>query len=306
MEWKGDDWRGNRTAFFATGTSQFLWYVVFFAIPFGLLLLFSFSEKRGIIDLELTWTLDNYVTSFERIYLLIFLKSFAIAGLATLACLLIGYPVALGIAFSPQRIKPLLLLVVLLPFWINVVIRTYSLIAVFRTNGFLNDGLEVLWNIGDAALELAGVDDGLGEKFVPRTILYTNTGVVFGIVYTFIPFMVLPIYAALDRFDRSYLEASLDLGASQLRTFWSVMLPLSLPGVLSGIIIVFVPALGAFYIPNMLGGSDSILIGNVIEQQFKGANNWTFGSALSLILMLITFALISLRATAAPKGSVGG
>ncbi len=306
MEWKGDGWRNSPFSFFATGSFQLVWYVLFFAVPFGFLFLFSFSEKRDIIDLELTWTLSNYFRAFEQIYLLIFLKSLLIAGGATLICLLIGYPVAMGIAFAPSRVKPLLLLAVLLPFWINVVIRTYSLIAVFRTNGFLNDLLGLFWGIGDGMLELAGVEGGMGDSFTPSTILYSNLGVVFGIVYTFIPFMILPIYASLDRFDRAYLEASLDLGASQWRTFLSVMLPLSLPGVLSGIIIVFVPALGAFYIPNMLGGSDSILIGNVIEEQFKGANNWAFGSALALLLMFITFLLISLRAKFSIKGSIGG
>ena len=304
MEWKGDDWRVSRTAFFATGSFQLVWYAVFFAVPFFFLLYFSFSEKRDIIDLVLTGTLENYAKAFEPIYLVIFAKSFLIAAAATAICLAVGYPVALGIAFAPERVKPLLLLFVMLPFWINVIIRTYALIAVFRTNGFLNDGLGLLWGIGDFALELVGLD--LGAEFEPRTILYSDLGVVFGIVYTFIPFMILPIYASLDRFDRSYLEASLDLGASQWRTFRSVMLPLSLPGVLSGIIIVFVPALAAFYIPDMLGGSDSILIGNVIEDQFKGVNNWPFGSALALILMLITFLLVSLRARFTVKGSVGG
>jgi len=306
MEWKGDDWRVSKGAFLATGSFQFFWFCLFFAIPFAFLLYFSFAEKRDIIDLVFTGTLQNYARAFDQVYLVIFVKSLLIAGGATVVCLLIGFPVALGIAFAPERLKPILLLVVMMPFWINVVIRTYSLIAVFRTNGFLNDGLEILWTAADFTLELLGSAEGLGEEFEPRTILYSDVGVILGVVYTFIPFMILPIFASLDRFDRSYLEASLDLGASQWRTFRSVLLPLALPGVLSGIIIVFVPALGAFYIPNMLGGPDSILIGNVIEQQFKGTNDWAFGSALSLILMAITFALVSLRARFKVPGTTGG
>jgi len=136
----------------------------------------------------------------------------------------------------------------------------------------------------------------LGERFTPLPLLYNNTAVTLGLVYAFFPFMVLPLYANIEKIDRTYIEASLDLGAGQLRTFFSVIIPLTWHGVLSGVIIVFIPALGAFFIPDLLGGTDSQLIGNVIERQFKSANDWPFGGALSFLLMYLTFGALALRA----------
>ena len=150
-------------------------------------------------------------------------------------------------------------------------------------------------------MEFVGFENGLGESFTPLDLLYSNAAVTMGIVYVFLPFMILPLYAAMERFEKSYLEASLDLGAGHWRTFFSVLLPLTLPGVVSGVIIVFVPALGAFFIADMLGGADSLLIGNVIERQFLGANNWPFGSALSFLLMYLTFGVIALRSVLASR-----
>ncbi len=266
---------------------------MFFIVPLGFIFGLSFSDKVGIIGHDLNWTSGNYVRAFEPIYLEIFAKSLIIAVIATVVCLLIGYPVALAVAFAPQKIKIPLLLAITLPFWINILIRTYALIAVFRTRGFLNFTLEWLWSIGDSLLQVLGFD-GLGG-YRPLELLYTNTAVALGIAYVFLPFMILPLYASMERFDRSYLEASLDLGAGHWRTFGKVLLPLTMPGVISGVMIVFIPALGAFFIADMLGGADSQLIGNVIERQFLGANNWPFGAALSFLLMYLTFAAIVLR-----------
>ena len=176
-----------------------------------------------------------------------------------------------------------------------------------RTRGFLNFTLEWFWNAGDSLLRAVGLG-GLGE-FAPLELLYTNTAVALGVAYVFLPFMILPLYASMERFDRSYLEASLDLGAGHWRTFFKVLLPLTMPGVISGVMIVFVPALGAFFIADMLGGADSQLIGNVIERQFLGANNWPFGAALSFLLMYLTFAAIVLRrlfAARAERADGGG
>ncbi|MGU9951815.1 MAG: ABC transporter permease [Gammaproteobacteria bacterium WSBS_2016_MAG_OTU1] len=290
---EGEHWRTNSGVFAALAVPGFLWLAIFFVVPLGFILGLSFSEKSGIITHELTWTGDNYLRAFEPIYLGIFAKSFIIATAATTACLLIGYPVALAVAFAPQRLKIPLLLAVTLPFWINILIRTYALIAVFRTRGFLNFTLEWFWESGDKILQTLGLG-GLGD-YPPLELLYTNIAVSLGIGYVFLPFMILPLYASMERFDKSYLEASLDLGAGHWRTFCKVLLPLTMPGVVSGIMIVFVPALGAFFIADMLGGADSQLIGNVIERQFLGANNLPFGAALSFLLMYLTFGAIMLR-----------
>lgn len=292
-----ESWRKNPVVFWLLNLPPAFWLLVFFVIPLGIVWVISFGEKRGVVDIEITWTLDNYVRAVEPLYLEIFWKSIVMAGMATVACLVVGYPVAFAIAFAPGRLKPLLLIAVVLPFWINALIRTYALIAVFRSRGSINFGLEWLWERADALLGLLGFGEAqlLGESFVPVALLYNNTAVTLGIVYAFFPFMVLPLYANIEKIDRSYIEASLDLGAGHWRTFFSVIFPLTWHGVMSGVIIVFVPSLGAFFIPDLLGGTDSQLIGNVIERQFKSANDWPFGGALSFLLMYLTFGALALR-----------
>ena len=186
----------------------------------------------------------------------------------------------------------------ILPFWTNLLIRTYALIAVLRTNGYLNDLLELIWLSADSGLRILGLGDWnlFGERFNRLELLYNNFAVVYGLVYVHLPFMVLPLYAALDRMDRSYIEASLDLGAGQWRTFRSVIVPLALPGIISGVIITFIPALGSYLTPDLLGGTDSQMIANVIERQFKSANDWPFGAALSFLLMYLTFFALAVKA----------
>jgi spermidine/putrescine transport system permease protein len=203
--------------------------------------------------------------------------------------------VALAVGFAPPRLKPLLLLLVILPFWINLLIRTYALIAVFRTNGFVNYGLGFVY-------DLLGLPALLGP-FQPLQLLYNDFAVIAGLVYVYMPFMVLPLYATIERLDRSYLEASLDLGASQSRTFLSVTLPLTMPGIVSGIILVFIPCLGSFLTPDLLGGANAVMIGNVIERQFKAANDWPFGAALSLLLMYATFFALAIRSALSGRKS---
>ncbi|WP_025770635.1 ABC transporter permease [Thioalkalivibrio sp. HK1] len=294
------------TSFWTFFLPPSLWLALFFLAPLALVFGFSFAEKRGLIDIVITGTLDNYLRALDPLYLRIFVKSFWFAGLTTLICLIMAFPIALIIAFSSAKWKPILLLLVILPFWTNLLIRTYALIAVLRTRGYVNFSAEWLWEKANAGLNLLGLGDYqlLGERFVPFELLYNNTAVVFGLVYVHLPFMVLPLYAALDRMDRSYIEASLDLGAGQLRTFFSVVMPLALPGIISGIIITFIPALGSFLTPDLLGGTDSQMIANVIERQFKSANDWPFGAALSFILMYITFFALAVRALA-DKGNRG-
>jgi spermidine/putrescine transport system permease protein len=293
-----ESWRKHPLVFWIVAIPPTIWLLAFFIIPLTLIWVFSFGEKRGIVDIAITWTLDNYARALDPLYLQIFLKSFWFAGLTTAVCLAAGFPLAIAITFSSQRWKGILLLLVILPFWTNLLIRTYALIAVLRTRGFMNFTVEWLWAKGNAVLAFVGLGEYhlLGERFVPVELLYNNFAVVFGLVYVHLPFMVLPLYAALDRMDRSYLEASLDLGAGQTRTFFSIMVPLALPGIISGVIITFIPALGSFLTPDLLGGTDSQMIANVIERQFKSANDWPFGAALSFILMYITFFALAIRA----------
>ncbi|MGB5248946.1 MAG: ABC transporter permease [Gammaproteobacteria bacterium] len=292
-----DSWRKNPLVFWIFAIPPAAWLALFFLVPLGLIWVISFGEKSGLLDIQITWVADNYLRALDPLYLQIFLKSFWYAGITTVLCLLVGFVVATAITFAPSRQRPILLLLVMLPFWTNLLIRTYALIAVLRTKGTVNAGLEQLWEWSHRLLDFFGLAQFqlLGEQFEPLHLLYNNFAVVIGLVYVHLPFMVLPLYAALARMDRSYIEASLDLGAGQLRTFAAVVIPLAAPGIVSGVIITFVPALGSFLTPDLLGGTDSQMIANVIERQFKSANDWPFGAALSFILMYITFFAIALR-----------
>ena len=299
-----ESWRRNPLVFWIISLPPSVWLVVFFLIPLTIVWVLSFGENRDIINIDITWTLKNYLRVLEDPYPYIFVKSLWMAGATTLICLLIAFPVAFSITFAPARMKPWLLLLIILPFWTNLLIRTYALIAVLRTRGFVNFGYEWLWEQANGVLVFLGLGQMqlLGERFEPMGLLYNNAAVVIGLVYVHLPFMVLPLYASLERLDKSYIEASLDLGAGQLRSFYSVVVPLAKAGIFSGIVITFIPALGSFLTPDLLGGTDSQMIANVIESQFKSANNWPFGSALSFILMYITFFALALRALFA-KGS---
>lgn len=298
-----ESWRKNPRTFWLFAVPPGLWLLLFFLVPLALVWVLSFGEKVGLLDVVITWQPDNYMRALDPLYLQIFAKSFWFAGLTTAVCLVIGFAVAIAITFAPARRRGLLLMLVMLPFWTNLLIRTYALIAVFRSKGIVNAGLEHLWQWANGLLSIVGLGELqlLGAQFEPLQLLYNNFAVVAGLVYVHLPFMVLPLYAALDRMDRSYIEASLDLGAGQIRTFFSVIIPLAMPGIVSGVIITFVPALGSFLTPDLLGGTDSQMIANVIERQFKSANDWPFGAALSFILMYITFFAIALRALWAGK-----
>ena len=284
----------RRFAFLATALPPIVWVVAFFLAPLAIVWAYSFGQNAGLTEVDITGTFANYWRALQPLYLGIFLKSIFVAGLTTLLCLIVGFPVALAIVFASERWRPWMLLLVMLPFWTNLLIRTYALIAVLRTEGYVNFTLEWLWNNASWFMTLVGLQP-LGE-FQPAQLLYNNFAVVVGLVYVHLPFMVLPLYAALDRLDKSLIEASLDLGAGHFRTLFLIVVPLALPGIISGIIITFVPALGAYLTPDLLGGPDSQMIANVIERQFKKANDWPFGAALSFLLMYATFAAIALRA----------
>ncbi len=284
----------HKAAFWTTFLPPVAWVTIFFLVPMAIVWAYSFGVNKGLTDVSITGTFANYAKAIEPLYLEIFAKSIFVAGITTLLCLIIGFPVALSIVFAEEKWRPWMLMVVMLPFWTNLLIRTYALIAVLRKEGYVNFGLEWLGYKAGALATAAGLPTY--GPFEPLTLLYNNFAVVFGLVYVHLPFMVLPLYAALDRLDKSLIEASLDLGASHMRTLWSIVVPLALPGIISGIIITFVPALGAYVTPALLGGTDSQMIANVIERQFKSANNWPFGAALSFLLMYATFIIIALRA----------
>jgi spermidine/putrescine transport system permease protein len=284
----------RRLAFLATALPPIAWVVVFFLAPLAIVWAYSFGRNESLTEVDISGTLANYVRALEPLYLGIFAKSIFVAAVTTLLCLIVGFPVALAIVFAGERWRAWLLLLIMLPFWTNLLIRTYALIAVLRTQGYANFTLEWFWNQGSWLMTLVGLEP-LGE-FSPLQLLYNNFAVVVGLVYVHLPFMVLPLYAALDRIDKSLIEASLDLGAGHLRTLFSIVVPLALPGIISGIIITFVPALGAYLTPDLLGGPDSQMIANVIERQFKKANDWPFGAALSFLLMYATFIAIAFRA----------
>lgn len=286
-------WDRARKAFAAISLPPMTWLVLFFLAPLALVWLFSFGQNEGLKDVAITGTFDNYARALQPLYLEIFGKSLWVAALTTLFCLILGFPVALAITFAPEKWRGWLLLLIMLPFWTNLLVRTYALIAVLRTNGYVNFTIEWFWN-------LAGLDHSLGS-YQPMELLYNNFAVIFGLIYVHLPFMVLPLYAALDRLDRSLIEASLDLGAGHLQTIFKVVVPLAMPGIVSGIIITFIPALGAYLTPDLLGGPDSQMIANVIERQFKRANDWPFGAALSFLLMYLTFIAIAIQAVVARR-----
>lgn len=292
-------WKQAKAVFAAALGPPLVWLVLFFLAPMAIVWAYSFGHNAGLTEIEITGTFHNYARAIEPLYLKIFLKSVWVAALTTLLCLVAGFPVALAITFASDKAKAWLLLLIMLPFWTNLLIRTYALIAVLRTEGYVNQGLEWLWNGGSGLAALVGLQP-FGD-FQPLGLLHNNFAVVLGLVYVHLPFMVLPLYSALDRLDKSLLEASLDLGAGHLRTIFKVVVPLAIPGIASGVLITFIPALGAYLTPDLLGGPDSQMIANIIERQFKRANDWPFGAAMSFLLMYLTFIAIAIQAVLSKK-----
>jgi spermidine/putrescine transport system permease protein len=287
------DWKTRKKPFAAIATAPVFWLALFFVVPMGIVWLYSFGQNAGPASIEISGTLENYKRATEWLYLSIFLKSLAVAALTTLICLIVGFPVAMAITFAAPKWRPWLLLGIMLPFWTNLLIRTYALMTVMGTNGYANKGLGALWDGTSWLRTLVGMQPL--ETWTPIQLLYNNFAVVLGLVYVHLPFMVLPLYSALDRLDKSLIEASLDLGAGHFRTFMKIVLPLAGPGVIAGVMITLIPALGAYLTPDLMGGTDSQMIANVIERQFKRANDWPFGAALSFLLIYAMFILIALQ-----------
>lgn len=278
-----DDWRRQPLLLAILIAPALLWLVLFFIMPMASMFVLSFSEQTSLTDTTLTWTAASYIKAFDPLYLKVIGYSLWMATLTTALCLCIGYPVAMAVAFATPRWRPVLLLLVILPFWTNLLVRTFALKSVLGGSGLINTIYEFMYT-------LLG-----GQNFTPLDMVFNNTGILIGLVYVHLPFMVLPLYTALEKLDRSYLEASLDLGAGQIHTFFKIMVPLTLPSIVAGAIITFIPAFGALVSPALLGGTDSLMIGQLIETQFKQANDWPFGAALSLLLVYVTFIILAFQ-----------
>jgi spermidine/putrescine transport system permease protein len=293
------DWRQEKTSFAVFTLPATFWLIVFFTLPLVIIWIYSFADRGPQGQIIWNFGLWNYARALEWIHLGIIWKSIWIAAITTIICILLGFPMAMGIAFAPAKWKNPLLLLVILPFFTNLLIRTYAWIAILRTRGYLNFGLEWIYNKITAILTLI-----TGAAFVPYEpieFLYNQQAVIIGLVYVNLPFLVLPLYATLEKLDKSYLEASLDLGASQWRTFFSVLVPLALPGIVSGALLVYILALGTYLTPDLLGGTSSEMIGTLIARQFGPSRDAPFGSALSFLLLYATFLLLWLRAVMAQR-----
>ena len=242
--------------------------------PLGIVAVYSVLSRGAYGGVEQPWTVENFTRLWDPVYGSIFVRSFWIASVATLLCLLLGFPLAMFIARSGKR-KNLYLSLVILPFWTSFLIRTYAWMFLLRDTGILNTILQ-----------------GLRLIDAPLPFLYNDGAVILGLVYGFLPFMVLPLYATLERLDPSLLEAAADLGARPWETLARVTLPLCAPGIRAGAILVFVPCLGTYLTSDLLGGSKTVLIGNLVQNQFTTSRDWPFGAALSLALMAIAMVLL--------------
>jgi spermidine/putrescine transport system permease protein len=258
------------------------WLVAFVIVPTAILFVYSFCERDEVGGVIFSFTLENYRRVLDPVYLLIFARSVGYAGLTTLICVVVGYPVAYYIARATEARRNRLLLLVMVPFWTSFLIRTYAWITILKQEGLLN-GLVHALNLGVG----------------PFNLLYTPTAVIIGLVYAYLPFMILPIYGSAEKLDNSLIEAAYDLGAGPVRAFSAVIVPLTMPGIAAGTLLVFVPAIGMFAITDLMGGAKVPMIGNVIQNQFLQARDWPFGAALGVIFMLmfaLTYVILQRRA----------
>ncbi|MFN3015098.1 spermidine/putrescine ABC transporter permease PotB [Vibrio coralliilyticus] len=245
------------------------WLALFVLVPNLMIIGTSFLTRDEANLIELTFTFDNYIRLMDPLYAKVLWHSFYMAIIATLLCLVIGYPFAYIVAKMPEKWRPIMLFLVIVPFWTNSLIRTYGLKIVLGTQGVLNKSL--------IAMEII-------DK--PIRLMYTETAVMIGLVYILLPFMILPLYSAIEKLDNTYIEAAKDLGANKFQTITKVILPLTMPGIIGGCLLVLLPALGMFYIADLLGGAKNLLIGNVIKSQVLNARDWPFGAATSIALTI--------------------
>lgn len=267
------------------------WLLIFFLFPLLFVLAFAFLQRGAYGTVEMQFTLDNIVRVFDPLYMGTLWETVKIAVITTVLCLLIGYPFAYTITIVDRKYRSILLLLATIPFWINFLVRSYAWIVILRSQGLVNTLLLKLGIISE-----------------PLNLLYNTPSVVLGMVYSLLPFMILPVYAAIEQLDKRKLEAAYDLGATPVKAFWNVTLPMTMSGVATGSILVFVSSIGMFVVSDVMGGSKVALIGNVIQNQFLGARDWPFGSALSIIVVLFSVLLIYLyyRATKVYKYNENG
>lgn len=242
-----------------------IWSAIFIVIPLILVVFFSFTRE---VDNGYVFSLENYKELMDPIYWKVFFRSIVLAGISTLICLIVGYPVAYIVSKMHVSKRGMVILLFILPMWMNFLLRTYAWVAILGKNGLLN-----------SFLGMFGIE--------PVSILYTNFAILLGMVYNFLPFMVLPIYTSLSKMDNDLVNAAHDLGANNITVFRKIIFPLSLPGVISGITMVFMPAVTTFAISRLLGGGKFMLLGDLIEQQFTVVGDWNFGSAVSIFMMIV-------------------
>jgi len=267
-------------------TPLVLWLFAFVVVPMGVVVVYSFCQRDDLGRVVFSFSWENYARVFEPIYLRILGRSVGFAALTTVLCIAIGFPVAWYIARRSERARNRLLLLVMVPFWTSFLIRTYAWIAILKDEGLLNGLLQYAHLIS-----------------APLPLLYTPGAVVVGLVYAYLPFMILPIYASAEKVDNALVEAAYDLGAGPVRAFSEVIVPLTWPGIAAGILLVFVPAIGMFAITDLMGGAQVPMIGNVIQNQFFRARNWPFGAALGVVftlLFVVAYAWVQRRSSRTP------
>jgi len=246
------------------------WLALFVLLPNLMIFVTSFLTRDDAHFVRMVFTFSNYTRLLDPLYGEVLLHSLNMAVIATLCCLLLGYPFAWSLTKLPARLRPLMLFLLIVPFWTNSLIRIYGLKIFLSTRGWLNDFL--LW---------------LGVIETPFRIMYTPQAVILGLIYILLPFMVLPLYSSLEKLDRACLEAARDLGASKVQTFFRIILPLTMPGIVAGCLLVLIPAMGLFYVADLMGGAKNLLIGNVIKSQFLNIRDWPFGAATSIVMTLL-------------------
>ncbi len=252
-----------------------LWFFIFFILPLSIIFIYSFTTDYLFLGHKVNFTFENFLVIFRRkYYLIILLRSLKISSITTFFSILFSYPVAYFLA-KKTRFDRMLVVLLMIPFWINYLIRIFAWKLLLSENGVINQFL--LW---------------IGIIDEPFKILYSQTAVILGLIYTYTPMMVLPLYATILKIDNSLIEASRDLGASRIRAFFDITFKLSLTGIFAGTLLVFIPALGSFAIPAILGGTDSVMIGNMVENQFFHIGNWNFGSSFTLTLAVLSIILI--------------
>ena len=257
------------------------WLLIFALLPNILVMAVSFLTRDSSAFISLPVSIDSYSRLMDPLYFDVFVHSLWMAGITTVICLLLGYPFAWLVSKAKARWQPLLMLMLILPFWTNSLVRTYALKLLFANNGLINKFLLTI-----------GIIDA------PIDILYTQGAVIAGLTYLLFPFMVLPLYAVFTDLRNDMLLVSQDLGATKTQTFWHVILPLTTPGIISGVLLVLLPAMGMFYVADILGGSRNLLVGNIIKNQFLDARDWPFGAAASVLLTLaMAILLLAYRAS---------